>query len=136
MASERPQRVLEVLAIADVLWFVPRPARRPIADKLHGLGLRRHPELATLTVETPGPAHLANVTPQHVVAIDKQQGLATLRGMANQTGDRYLADLADRIEDATTEQEIAAERARLAPNIPTSIKTVEDHLGHAGDTIE
>jgi hypothetical protein len=137
MASEnRSQRIMEVLALADVLWFLPRPARRPIADKLHGLGVRVHPQLATLKVETEGPAHLSNVAPQHVVAIDKKQGLQVLRGMADQTGDGYLADLADRIEDADTEQKMAAERARLAPKIPASLKTVEDHLDQAGDSIE
>lgn len=130
------QRVMEVMALADVLWFVPRPARRPIADKLHGLGVRVHPELATLQVETPGPKQFANITPQHVVAIDKTKGLEFLRGAAEQTGDRNLADLADRIEAADTEEKMAAERARLAPQIPDAVRLVGEHLDTAGDSIE
>ncbi|OCB59149.1 hypothetical protein A5722_05185 [Mycobacterium vulneris] len=127
---------MEVMALADVLWFVPRPARRPIADKLHGLGVRVHPELATLQVETPGPKQFANITPQHVVAIDKTKGLEFLRGAAEQTGDRNLADLADRIEAADTEEKMAAERARLAPQIPDAVRLVGEHLDTAGDSIE
>lgn len=131
MASERSAKALEVMALADVLWFLPRPARRPIADKLHGLGVRVHPELATLQVETPGPKQFANVSPQHVVALSKDNGVEFLRGAAAQTGDRNLADLADRIEDADTEEKIAAERARLAPLIPESLKMVTEHLDNA-----
>lgn len=130
MASNR---VIEVLALADALWFLPRPARRPIADKLHGLGVRIHPELATLFVEDTGPANLAAAMPQHVVAMDKTRGLAVLRDMATQAGDRNLADLADRIEAATTDDQITAERDRLAPHIPDVLKTIEDNLAD-GDT--
>ncbi|OCB42139.1 hypothetical protein A5721_28940 [Mycobacterium vulneris] len=127
---------MEVMALADVLWFVPRPARRPIADKLHGLGVRVHPELATLQVETPGPKQFANITPQHVVAIDKTKGLEFLRGAAEQTGDPNLADLADRIEAADTEEKMAAERARLAPQIPDAVRLVGERLDTAGGSIE
>lgn len=128
MASDRSPRILEVLALADVLWFLPRPARRAIADKLHGLGVRLHPELATLKVETPGPKQFANITPQHVVAIDKDKGLAMLRGMAAQTGSAHLADLADRIADADTPEKVADVGAHLAPVLPDSIKAVTEHL--------
>lgn len=62
------ERILEVRAIASVLWFVPPPARNPFADKLHGLGLRHHPELATLELQREGPAELGNHAPQHPVS--------------------------------------------------------------------
>ena len=62
------QRVVEVREIAGLLWFLPPPARNQIADKLHGLGLRHHPELATLEVQREGPAELGNHAPQFVVS--------------------------------------------------------------------
>lgn len=121
---ELSQRVTEVRALAEGLWFLPRPARAPIADKLHGLGYRRHPELATLKVETEGPREFANIAPQHVVKmdqIDRDAGIEFLRGSGN-------TELADRIESAQTEEQRAAERARLAPKIPESIKIAEEQL--------
>lgn len=133
MASERSPKVLEVMRLADVLWFVPRPARRPIADKLHGLGVRVHSELASLAVETPGPGQLANVTPQHVVALDPQKSLEFLKGAAAQTGSAHLANLAERVESASTPEELAAERARMQPLVTDSIQVVTDYLNRGDD---
>ena len=56
----------EIAAIVDVLWFLPPPARVPIADGLHGLGVRVHPELATsvmVTDDTPGMGNHAPKAP-------------------------------------------------------------------------
>ena len=46
----------EIAAIADVLWFMPPPARVPVAEGLHGLGVRVHPELATSVMVTDNSA--------------------------------------------------------------------------------
>lgn len=119
--SELSARVVEVRSLAEGLWFLPRPARAPIADKLHGLGYRRHPELATMQIETDGPKEFANVAPQHVVKIDQDTGIQFLRESGNH-------ELADRIEAAQTEKQRAAERDRLAPKIPESLKVAEEQL--------
>jgi hypothetical protein len=127
---ELSPRVLETRAIAEVLWFLPRPARHPIADKLHGLGMRVHPELATLQVETPGGKQFANITPQNVVKIDRESGVKFLREAGQATGSAHLQDLADRIDSADTPEKIAAERVRLAPEAAESLKVVEDQIGN------
>lgn len=119
------ERVSEVKALAERLWFLPAPARAPLADKLHGLGVRVHPELATLRLERDGPKYLGNHAPQRVVKIDNETGLKFLRS----TGDPDLSDLADRIENANTEQDRARERDRLKDRIPDDLKLIEDKLG-------
>lgn len=58
------QRVVEVRALAEILYFLPAPAKMMIADKMHGLGARVHPELATLELHREGPAELGNHAPQ------------------------------------------------------------------------
>ena len=57
----------EIAAIVDVLWFMPPPARVPVAEGLHGLGVRVHPELATSVMvtdnSTPGMGNHAAKAP-------------------------------------------------------------------------
>lgn len=125
----RSPRVVEVLVIADVLWFLPTQARRPVAAKLHGLGVRLRPEMAA-----PDAAELASDTQRHAVALSREKGLAFMRGAAAQIGSADLADLADRVEAADTPEKIAAEGERLnAATISESIKVVAEHLENAGD---
>lgn len=124
MASESTARVFEVRALAKVLWFLPAPARAPIADKLHGLGVRVHPELATLQLERTGPAALGNHAQQQPVKIDRDSALRFLRG----SGNPNLQDMADRIEAADTPEKQAAEAERLKPLIGESIRTVTEHV--------
>lgn len=65
--TEISQRITEVRDLATTLWFLPPPGRRMIADKLHGLGVRVHPELATMMLEREGPKELGNHAPQRVI---------------------------------------------------------------------
>jgi hypothetical protein len=63
----------EIVAIVDTLWFLPPPARVPIAEGLHGLGVRVHPELATsvmVTDDTPGMGNHAPRAPLAKRALD------------------------------------------------------------------
>lgn len=115
-------RVIEVKALAERLWFLPPPARTPLADKLHGLGVRVHPELAVLKLEREGPKQMGNHAPSRPVKIDKESGIAFLRGSGN-------GDLADRIENANTPEQVAVERDRLAPKIPDNLATLEERIG-------
>lgn len=126
-AGGRPPRVLEISALADALWFLPRMSCRPIAAKLHGLGVRIDPQLATGEAQTTAPRQVT----RHVDAVDKDRGLKVMRGMATQIGSAHLHELADRIEAADTDEKIAAERERLAPVIPESIKAVAGQLERA-----
>lgn len=128
MASETEapisERVAEVRALAQALWFLPPPARAPIADKLHGLGVRVHPELATLQLERQGPAMMGAHAAQEPVKIDREAGLRFLRG----SGNPNLEDLADRIDAADTPEKRAVEAERLRPVAQASIDAVADHL--------
>lgn len=65
--TELSDRIIEVRTLAETLWFLPPPGRRMIADKLHGLGVRVHPELATHQLEREGPKELGNHAPARVV---------------------------------------------------------------------
>lgn len=118
------ERVSEVRALAQVLWFLPPPARAPIADKLHGLGVRIHPELATLQLERQGPAMMGAHAAQEPVKIDREAGLRFLRG----SGNPNLEQLADRIDAADTPEKMAAEAARLRPVAEASIAAVAEHV--------
>lgn len=118
------ERVFEVRALAKALWFLPPPARAPIADKLHGLGVRIHPELATLQLERQGPAMMGEHAAQEPVRIDRDAALRFMRG----SGSSDLADLADRIVAADTPEKMAAEADRLRPVAQQSIDTVAEHV--------
>jgi hypothetical protein len=62
----------EVAAVAAVVgFFLPPPARKPIAEKLCEFGVRVHPELATKELVAHGPADLGNWRPQYVQKIDR-----------------------------------------------------------------
>lgn len=108
--SETTPRVMEVRAIAELLWFLPPPGRMMIGDKLHGLGLRAHPELAELQLEREGPAALGNHAPQRVVRkTSMQEGMEALR--------KIDPALAERIDAAKTEQQRADLGAELKAQI-------------------
>lgn len=97
----------EVLALVNVLWFLPPPARTPIADGLHGLGVRVHPELATsvmVTDNTPGLGNHAAKAPMAKQALDflhaTQPDLAAKIQVAQQNPEaraRLAAELREKI---------------------------------------
>ena len=98
----------EVLALVGVLWFLPPPARTPIAEGMHGLGVRVHPELATSAMVTdsnsPGMGNHAAKAPM------AKQALDFLR--------ETQPDLAAKIQVA---QQDPAARARLAAELRAKI---------------
>lgn len=106
--TELSDRIIEVRALAETLWFLPPPGRRMIADKLHGLGVRLHPELATLVLEREGPKELGNHAPQRVVKKQSMnEDLEKLRAInptlaARIDGARADPVMAEKIAAATT----------------------------------
>lgn len=127
-------RVLEVRAIAALLWFLPPPARNPIADKLHGLGLRAHPELATLELHREGPAELGNHAPQHPVSkTADQQGMEILRSVDPALAEKIDAahanrDIATRIRAAKTDAEKVELARELGIDVPDDVFAAVDEL--------
>ncbi|AIT13434.1 hypothetical protein PBI_RONRAYGUN_21 [Mycobacterium phage RonRayGun] len=104
------QRASEVRAIAAQLWFLPPPARNPIADKLHGLGIRHHAELATLELQRTGPAEMGNHAPLQVVSKTvAQDGMDMLR--------QVNPGLVAKIEAAHADQNIAARIAACKTDV-------------------
>lgn len=117
-------RIDEVRMLAGLLWFLPPPARTEIADKLHGLGMRVHPELATLELERLGPRSLGNHAPTRPVKRTvAEAGLDTLRSVPG------LAEIADAIEAAGTEQE----KAELARTLLARSKQAHAEAGELID---
>lgn len=97
----------ELLALVGVLWFLPPPARTPIAEGLHGLGVRVHSELATsvmVTDNTPGLGNHAAKAPMAKQAFKFLQ--------------ETQPDLAAKIQVA---QQDPSERARLAAELRAKI---------------
>jgi hypothetical protein len=132
MASER---VTEVRELASVLWFLPPPGRAMIADKLHGLGVRVHGELATLQLEREGPKELGAHAPMRVVKkASMNEGMEALR--------QINPALAARIDAAKADPEMAAKIAAaetaaaqapiaeaLGINITEDLKVIENEIG-------
>lgn len=128
-------RVIEVREIAAVLWFLPPPARMEIGDKLHGLGLRAHPELATLALEREGPVQLGNHAPQRVVKkASLDDGMEKLRlvnpALAAQI-DAAKADpnMVERIAAATTTDAQVAIAKELGLDVAADLKTLNETIG-------
>jgi hypothetical protein len=106
---ELSARVIDVRALADVLWFLPPPARAMIADKLHGLGVRVHPELATLELQREGPKAMGNHAPQTVVKKAPPGVKAAMLDMLRQAN----PDLAARIDAAGGVDGLTDEQRRV-----------------------
>lgn len=129
-------RVTEVRAIADTLWFLPPPGRMMIADKLHGLGLRTHPELATMALEREGPVQLGNHAPQRVVKKSSlNEGMAALRQINPALAARIDAaradpSMAERIAAATTAGAQEAIARDLGIDINADIATINEHIAN------
>jgi hypothetical protein len=105
----------EVAAIVGVLWFLPPPARVPIAEGMHGLGVRVHPELATSLVvaeEAPGLGNHAARAPM------AKQALQFL--------EETNPELAARIKAAQTPHAKRALADELRPKIAADIATLQD----------
>jgi hypothetical protein len=89
-------RVIEVRALAETLWFLPPPAKGMIADKLHGLGVRVHPEAATLELQREGPKEMGNHAPQTVVKKAPPEVVSGMLDVLRQAN----PDLAERMDAA------------------------------------
>ena len=90
--------------ISQALYFIPPPARAPIAVGLYDLGMRLHPELATKGLVQLGPAGMGAHRRQRLVDVNSQRdGMAFLRD--------NMPALAAKIEAATTP---AAKQAAMA----------------------
>lgn len=104
-------RVREVRELADDLWLLPPPARREIADKLHGLGWRKHHDLATLEIHRDGPAAMGNHRPAYPVS--KKSTSAEAMDMLR----TVQPDLVAKIEAARSREDVLARMADIKPKI-------------------
>lgn len=126
------QRVQEVRDLAEALWFLPPPGRRMIADKLHGLGVRVHPELATMQLECEGPKELGNHAPQRVIKkASVNEDLEKLRqinpGLAAAIDNaRSDPEMRARIDAAQTFEERDTIAKSMGINVAEDLKTVEN----------
>lgn len=127
-------RVTEVRAIAELLWFLPPPGRMMIGDKLHGLGMRAHPELATLQLEREGPVELGNHAPQRVVKkASVNEGMERLRQINPSLAAQIDAananpSVTERIAAATTasDQEAIAKELGIDVDVPAALNTIRN----------
>lgn len=135
MSAPVSSRVQEVRDIAATLWFIPPPGRMMLADKLHGLGVRQHPELATLELEREGPVELGNHAPQRVVKkAVVSEGMDALRKINPSLAARIDAaqadpDMASRIAAANTAGAQEALAKEFGIDIAKDLKTVGDKIG-------
>lgn len=119
---ELSARVIEVRALAEVLWFLPPPARAMIADKLHGLGVRVHPQLATLELQREGPKEMGNHAPQQVVKKAPPEVTAAMLDVLRQANPDLAArvDAAGGVDSLTEEQRRAFAAEALARHQATN----------------
>lgn len=138
---ELSQRVVEVRDIAQTLWFLPPPARREFADKLHGLGVRVHPELATHELLREGPIEMGNHAPQRVVKkTATEEGMDVLRQVNPELAARIDAahadqSVAERIKTAGTDQERVALARQLGLEVPDDIFAEVNNLKQRVDSM-
>lgn len=112
------ERAAEVRLIASVLWFLPAPAKGPIADKLHGLGIRMHPELADLTLQREGPDWMGPHAPQTPVRKDVMKQLEEI---VEHTDPAFAA----KIKAAKTDAEKQAVWAEVKAKHPDDVAQVD-----------
>lgn len=118
-----------------MLWFIPPPGRMMLADKLHGLGIRHHAELATLQLEREGPKALGNHAPQRVVAKSSmQEGLEALRQVNPDLVARIDAakadpDMSARIANAKSQAEKEQIAKELGIDLGAGIASAQQHMG-------
>lgn len=125
------QRITEVRDLAETLWFLPPPGRRMIADKLHGLGVRVHPELASLQLEREGPKELGNHAPQRVVKKSSMdEGMIALRKVNPVLAARIDAAKADpAMAERLAAAKTAAEQEALGAELGINVADARDELG-------
>jgi hypothetical protein len=135
--TELSDRIIGVRALAEVLWFLPPPGRKMIADKLYGLGVRVHPELATLALEREGPKELGNHAPMRVVKkASINEDMDKLRAMNPELAARIDAAQADpamkqRIVAAKTPEERDFIAKAMGINIAQDLEAVNKLIGDA-----
>jgi hypothetical protein len=116
------ERIEQVRAMAKQLaFFLPPPARAPIADKLFGLGFRLHTELATAELSAPeGPKEMGNWRAQHV----QQRSLEGFLEFADkELYERYMA--------AQTDEQKAVLREEIRHKYGSRIADLEKRVSAA-----
>lgn len=110
--------------LGNALWFLPAPARGPLAEGLYELGVRVHPELATKQVLTSGAPGLANHSPRRLVSIKSQEeGMDFIR--------QFKPDLAAKMDAARTDAQKQAVMADIRARAPEVIAQAEQKLASA-----
>lgn len=108
-------RVREVRELADDLFFMPAPARREVADKMHGLGWRKHDELATLEIERVGAEWMGNHRMAYPVA-KKAKAPESEAAMMDML-ERVDPGTAAKIREARERDDVLAQMAAIEPKI-------------------
>lgn len=107
--------------LAKCLWFLPPPARAPIADGLYGLGVRVHPELASKELLADGPPGLGAHLPQRLANIkSRADSMAIIR--------QINPELADKIDQAETERQKQQLLTEIRQQIPDVIERARQRL--------
>jgi hypothetical protein len=115
------EEIDQMVMLSRGLWFLPRPARQPIAKGLYELGFRVHPELATKQVVTDGVPGLANIAPQALVNIQSQrEGEHIIR--------QFAPDLAEKMDAATTSAQKMALMAEIRSRYGHLIQQAEQQM--------
>lgn len=107
--------------LAKCLWFLPPPARAPIADGLYGLGVRVHPELASKELVTEGPAGFGPHRPQRLAKIQSRTDAMDIIRQFN-------PELAGKLDAAETERQKQDLLAEIRQKIPEVIARAEQRL--------
>lgn len=111
----------QCVMIAKALWFLPPPARAPVAQGMYDLGIRGHPELATMALEGLGSPGLGMHQPQRLVGIkSKREGMDIVR--------QFAPGMADKMDAATTEREKMLLLKEIRERYPNLIAEAEQKL--------
>lgn len=105
-------------AIAKVLWIFVPPARTMLAPRIHALGVRVHPKLATKRLVREGPVQDANWAPQRIEPIDANHQMLNPPTTAEEV---------DRVERTAAMAMVLA--TVMQPRLATDIAPELDALG-------
>ncbi|WP_100466660.1 hypothetical protein [Mycobacteroides abscessus] len=101
------------------------PMRRAAAEGIADLGFRYVEAVATQRVVPPRPSWLGPHAVGHTASIDPEAAASAL--------DEFHPDLAERIRNASTDEERAALREELAPTVAETLRTAVDLDSAVGD---
>jgi hypothetical protein len=103
----------QCVMLGKLLFFLPPPARAPIAQGLYEMGVRVHPDLATKDVMFTGPPGMGQHRMGRVVDIKTaRDGMEVIK--------QFTPDLYDKMQAATTErqkQQVLAEIRQRHPDL-------------------